>query len=223
MLKVMMEHLLTKGLHEFRDDRRCDDAEDSARRVTQLEHLLTKGLHEFRDDRRCGERGERGMRFLRRFGFGRLLCAAPRQRQRKNVRSNVEIAARKHVLLTKPRALAEAIGATLVVDPRTVEIYQLLAAEHGIKVGFTVYSVDRGVEDMVGELNAKHKELKLLMSNHWQLKRFPASEFDELSETEKEKTFEALKKQQFRVYCSVQRNTDKYGNLKQRVCKIEEL
>ena len=48
-----------------------------------------------------------------------------------------------------------------MVDPRTVEVFQLLAAEDGIKVGFTVYSVNYGVDDM------------LHIYGNWQLKRFP--------------------------------------------------
>ena len=89
--------------------------------------------------------------------------------------STHEIEAKKHVLLTKPRALAQAIGKMLIVDARTVEIYQLMAAEEGIKVGFTVYSVDYTVDDMLDDLGDadKVKELQLLISNYWQLKQYP--------------------------------------------------
>ena len=47
--------------------------------------------------------------------------------------SNNEIESQKRVLLTRPRALAKAIAETLIVDVRTVEIFQLITSHDGIK------------------------------------------------------------------------------------------
>jgi len=86
-----------------------------------------------------------------------------------------EINAKKRILLTRPRALAKAIAQTLVVDKRTVEIFQLIAAENGIKVGFTVYSVDFNVDDMVSELwdDENRIKMKLLIYTYWELEHYP--------------------------------------------------
>lgn len=82
--------------------------------------------------------------------------------------SNEELVHKKNVLLTKPRALSKAIAEVLIVDFRNVEIFQLIASDAGIKVGFTVYSKNF-------DMNALHKhELKLayLISDHWKVKTF---------------------------------------------------
>ena len=95
---------------------------------------------------------------------------------------NSEINDKKRVLLTKPRALAKAIAETLVVDERTVEIYQLIASDDGIKVGFNVYSVDHPLEDILRDLleRENHIKMKLLITKHWRLKQYPEiSEFRE--------------------------------------------
>ena len=86
-----------------------------------------------------------------------------------------EINAKKRILLTRPRALAKAIAQTLVVDKRTIEIFQLIAAENGIKVGFTVYSVDYNVDDMVSELwdEENRVKMKLLIYTYWELEHYP--------------------------------------------------
>ena len=69
----------------------------------------------------------------------------------------------------------------------------------------------------------KLKDLLLWSEAATQLVGMTASDFDKLSETEKEETFDALTGQEFRVYCSVQYKAANYGKLQLRVCKIEEL
>ena len=75
--------------------------------------------------------------------------------------------------MTKPRALAKVIAETLIVDVRTVEIYQLLAAENGIKVGFTVYAINYDIDKMIDDLIEDQTKLQLLITNYWELKQFP--------------------------------------------------
>ena len=87
--------------------------------------------------------------------------------------SNDEIESQKRVLLTRPRALAKAIAETLIVDVRTVEIFQLIASNDGIKVGFTVYSVNYPIDKMLDKLFQDNVKLKLLINNYWALKQFP--------------------------------------------------
>ena len=87
--------------------------------------------------------------------------------------SNNEIKEKKKILLTKPKALSKAIGETLIIDPRTVEIYQLLASLDGIKVGFNVYSINYDIDKMINDLIKERKKLQLLITNYWYLKQFP--------------------------------------------------
>ena len=92
--------------------------------------------------------------------------------------SNQEIESKKQILLTKPRALAKAIAETLIVDQRTVEIYQLLASTHGVKIGFTVYAINYDCDKMIENLIKEKTKLQLLITNYWELKQFPdVSEF----------------------------------------------
>ena len=92
--------------------------------------------------------------------------------------SNDEIEFKKSILLTKPRALARAIAETLVLDSRNVEIYQLLASTHGIKVGFNVYAMSYDCDKMIDDLIDEKTKLQLLINNYWHLKQFPdVSEF----------------------------------------------
>ena len=92
--------------------------------------------------------------------------------------SNEEIENKKPILLTKPRALAKAIAETLIVDSRNVEIYQLLASTHGIKIGFNVYAINYDCDKMIDDLIDEQKKLQLLITNYWHLKQFPnVSEF----------------------------------------------
>ena len=87
--------------------------------------------------------------------------------------SSEEIESKKRVLLTRPRALAKAIAETLIVDVRTVEVYQLLASGDGIKVGFTVYAIDYPIDAMIDKLFEENVKLKLLINNYWGLKQYP--------------------------------------------------
>ena len=81
----------------------------------------------------------------------------------------------KRILLTRPNALARAIAETLVVDARTVEIYELLASAEGIKVGFTIHAASSNSDDHLNYLlNRRHrKKLELLILKHWSLHRLP--------------------------------------------------
>ena len=84
------------------------------------------------------------------------------------IRSNDELVYKKNVLLTKPRALSKAIAEVLIVDVRNIEVYQLIASDEGIKVGFSVYSYNFQMETLY------KNELKLayLISDHWKVKQF---------------------------------------------------
>ena len=81
----------------------------------------------------------------------------------------------KRVLLSKPNRLARAIAETLTVHTRNIEIYQLIASDPGIKVGFTVYAVDKeqSVQRMISALKREHKQLSLLVAKYWRLKTYP--------------------------------------------------
>lgn len=89
------------------------------------------------------------------------------------IKSNDEIEQCKPVLLTKPRALAKAIAKTLIVDVRTIEIYLLLASHEGIKVGFTIYSLESDLYKIFDDIMEEQTKLQLLIANYWQLKTFP--------------------------------------------------
>ena len=77
--------------------------------------------------------------------------------------------------MTRPNALAKAVAETLVIDARTVEIYELLASSEGIKVGFTVHAADsNGNHHLDYLLQRRHrKKLELLILKHWSLHRLP--------------------------------------------------
>eukprot|EP01084_Bolivina_argentea_P053793 98704_1 len=86
--------------------------------------------------------------------------------------SNAEIEGNKKLLLTKPKALAKAISNTINVDEQTVEIYQLLASQDGIKVGFKVHAINYDIHSMIDDLIEDETRLKLLITNYWSLKQF---------------------------------------------------
>ena len=79
----------------------------------------------------------------------------------------------KRFFLGKPNALSKAIAETLIVHPRNIEIYQLIAAHPGIKVGFTVYSVNNDAHLMIDKLKDDLKKLQLLVSIKWKMKTYP--------------------------------------------------
>eukprot|EP00485_Elphidium_margaritaceum_P016189 CAMPEP_0202732606 /NCGR_PEP_ID=MMETSP1385-20130828/187748_1 /ASSEMBLY_ACC=CAM_ASM_000861 /TAXON_ID=933848 /ORGANISM="Elphidium margaritaceum" /LENGTH=929 /DNA_ID=CAMNT_0049398929 /DNA_START=243 /DNA_END=3032 /DNA_ORIENTATION=+ len=85
-----------------------------------------------------------------------------------------EIEQNKRLFLGQPKALSKAIAETLVVHRRNIEIYQLIAANPGIKVGLTVYVVDdRNLDSMLNALRSELKRLQLLISIHWKMKTYP--------------------------------------------------
>ena len=89
------------------------------------------------------------------------------------IKSNDEIEHQKQILLTKPRALAKAIAKTLIVDVRTIEIYLLMASQQGIKVGFTIYSIESDLYKILDDMIEEQTKLQLLITNYWKLKQFP--------------------------------------------------
>ena len=84
-----------------------------------------------------------------------------------------EIEIYKRFFLGKPNALSKAIAETLVVHHRNIEIYQLIAAHPGIKVGFTVYSVNNDAHLMIDKLKSELKKFQLLVSIKWKMKTYP--------------------------------------------------
>lgn len=86
-----------------------------------------------------------------------------------------EIEHLKSSFLTKPNHLRKAIAQTLIVHPRNIEIYQLIAANPGVKAGFTVYSVDRNqdTESMMELMSSELKLLSLSVAKYWKMKTYP--------------------------------------------------
>eukprot|EP01084_Bolivina_argentea_P028769 53422_1 len=84
-----------------------------------------------------------------------------------------EIEETKKIFLGKPNALSKAIAETLIVHERNVEIFQLMSSADGIKIGFTVFSIDHHAETMIGDLQNEIKKLQLLISIYWEMKTYP--------------------------------------------------
>ena len=100
---------------------------------------------------------------------------AAQNRLQFQIATNDEIRSKKSVLMTKPRALERAIAELLAVDHRTVEVYQLLAAESGINVAFKLHFEKYDAASLVDTLRSENKlrKFKRLLSNHWGLKELP--------------------------------------------------
>ena len=93
-----------------------------------------------------------------------------------NNQAHDEIEYGKRLFLAKPNHLKKALAQILVVHQRNIEMYQLMAGNPGIKVGFSVYAVDSTSMDTQSTLDLMAEDIKrlqLLIFNHWEMRTYP--------------------------------------------------
>ena len=88
---------------------------------------------------------------------------------------SAEIARRKSLYYTKMNSFKEIVGLVLEKDPRTIEMTTVLHTEFGLKIGFTVFTASRSIDEISNILLAaiQTEVFQNLLRRKWRLINVP--------------------------------------------------